>query len=151
VNLGSDHPSIIEAIVKGQNEKKGQFPKIITCPNEVHTRNDECASKILILSDGGSLHGRRLRPIDRQTSMRYRTRRRRNTRPRSCCTQRFMRSRTRLDLRWSISLHNRGRDARKPNGVHSLDTGCAGSEADRRAVLQIHWRDQVWQEREGGL
>jgi hypothetical protein len=35
VNLGSDHPSIIEAIVKGQNEKKGQFPKIITCPNEV--------------------------------------------------------------------------------------------------------------------
>src|ERR1700730_7413748 len=35
VNLGSDHPSIIEAMVKGQNEKKGQFPKIITCPNEV--------------------------------------------------------------------------------------------------------------------
>lgn len=35
VNLGSDHPSIIEAIVKGQNEKKGQFPRIITCPNEV--------------------------------------------------------------------------------------------------------------------
>ena len=32
VNLGSDHPSIIEAIVKGQNEKKDQFPKIITCP-----------------------------------------------------------------------------------------------------------------------
>ena len=32
VNLGSDHPSIIEAIVKGQNEKKGQFPRIITCP-----------------------------------------------------------------------------------------------------------------------
>jgi hypothetical protein len=35
VNLGSDHPSIIEAMVKGQNEKKGQFPRIITCPNEV--------------------------------------------------------------------------------------------------------------------
>jgi hypothetical protein len=35
VNLGSDHPSIIEAIVKGQNEKKGNFPRIITCPNEV--------------------------------------------------------------------------------------------------------------------
>ncbi|KAF8856596.1 thiamine diphosphate-binding protein [Acephala macrosclerotiorum] len=35
VNLGSDHPSIIEAIVKGQNEKKGEFPKIITCPNEM--------------------------------------------------------------------------------------------------------------------
>lgn len=37
VNLGSDHPSIIEAIVKGQNEKKGQFPKIVTCPNEVRS------------------------------------------------------------------------------------------------------------------
>ncbi|KZM22735.1 uncharacterized protein EKO05_0000784 [Ascochyta rabiei] len=35
VNLGSDHPSIIEAIVKGQNEKKGQFPKVVTCPNEM--------------------------------------------------------------------------------------------------------------------
>ncbi|MCJ1282234.1 hypothetical protein MMC26_001557 [Xylographa opegraphella] len=35
VNLGSDHPSIIEAIVKGQSEKKGQFPRIITCPNEM--------------------------------------------------------------------------------------------------------------------
>ncbi|MCJ1313919.1 hypothetical protein MMC25_007599 [Agyrium rufum] len=35
VNLGSDHPSIIEAIVKGQKEKKDQFPKIITCPNEM--------------------------------------------------------------------------------------------------------------------
>lgn len=35
VNLGTDHPSIIEAMVKGQREKKGKFPKIITCPNEV--------------------------------------------------------------------------------------------------------------------
>jgi len=35
VNLGSDHPSIIEAIVKGQKEKAGQFPRIITCPNEM--------------------------------------------------------------------------------------------------------------------
>lgn len=35
VNLGSDHPSILEAIVKGQNEKKGAFPRIITCPNEM--------------------------------------------------------------------------------------------------------------------
>ena len=35
VNLGSDHPSIIEAMVKGQRERKGQFPRIITCPNEV--------------------------------------------------------------------------------------------------------------------
>ncbi|EEH05920.1 acetolactate synthase [Histoplasma capsulatum G186AR] len=35
VNLGSDHPSILEAIVKGQNEKRGQFPSIMTCPNEM--------------------------------------------------------------------------------------------------------------------
>lgn len=35
VNLGSDHPSIIEAMVKGQREKKGKFPRIITCPNEM--------------------------------------------------------------------------------------------------------------------
>lgn len=35
VNLGSDHPSIIEAMVKGQNN--GKFPKIITCPNEVRS------------------------------------------------------------------------------------------------------------------
>lgn len=35
VNKSADHPSIIEAIVKGQIEKKGEFPKIITCPNEM--------------------------------------------------------------------------------------------------------------------
>ncbi|KAJ5919449.1 hypothetical protein N7466_010392 [Penicillium verhagenii] len=35
VNLGSDHPSILEAMLKGQREKKDQFPKIITCPNEM--------------------------------------------------------------------------------------------------------------------
>ena len=36
VNLGSDHPSILEAMVKGQQERKGRFPRIITCPNEVY-------------------------------------------------------------------------------------------------------------------
>lgn len=35
VNLGSDHPSIIEAMVKGAKEKKDGFPRIITCPNEM--------------------------------------------------------------------------------------------------------------------
>ncbi|XP_014561735.1 hypothetical protein COCVIDRAFT_33328 [Bipolaris victoriae FI3] len=35
VNLGSDHPSILEAIVKGQVELPDKFPKIITCPNEM--------------------------------------------------------------------------------------------------------------------
>lgn len=35
VNLGSDHPSILEAMVKGQRETPDRFPKIITCPNEM--------------------------------------------------------------------------------------------------------------------
>ncbi|KYK56419.1 thiamine pyrophosphate enzyme [Drechmeria coniospora] len=35
VNLGSDHPSIIEAMVKGQREARAKFPRIITCPNEM--------------------------------------------------------------------------------------------------------------------
>ena len=35
VNLGSDHPSILESITQAQNEKKGQSPRIITCPNEM--------------------------------------------------------------------------------------------------------------------
>ncbi|SMR63179.1 unnamed protein product [Zymoseptoria tritici ST99CH_3D1] len=35
VNLGSDHPSILEAIVKGQRETPHKFPKILTCPNEM--------------------------------------------------------------------------------------------------------------------
>jgi thiamine pyrophosphate-dependent acetolactate synthase large subunit-like protein len=33
VNLGSDHPGVIEAIVKGQGRER--FPRIITCPSEV--------------------------------------------------------------------------------------------------------------------
>ncbi|TVY80900.1 Benzoylformate decarboxylase [Lachnellula suecica] len=35
VNLGSDHPSLMEAIVKGQQERKDRFPDIYTCPNEM--------------------------------------------------------------------------------------------------------------------
>ncbi|KAH0496055.1 hypothetical protein TgHK011_003438 [Trichoderma gracile] len=35
VNLGSDHPGIIEAMVKGQREAKTGFPRIITCPSEM--------------------------------------------------------------------------------------------------------------------
>ncbi len=40
VNLGSDHPAIMEAMVKGQRDgKKGKFPRIITCPSEVSLLN----------------------------------------------------------------------------------------------------------------
>jgi hypothetical protein len=35
VNLGSDHPAIMEAIVKGQRKSKDNFPRIVTCPSEV--------------------------------------------------------------------------------------------------------------------
>lgn len=35
VNLGSDHPAIMEAIVYGKKFRKGRFPEIITCPHEV--------------------------------------------------------------------------------------------------------------------
>jgi hypothetical protein len=40
VNLGSDHPGIMEAMVKGQrNCDKAKFPRIITCPSEVCRTN----------------------------------------------------------------------------------------------------------------
>ncbi|PTB63605.1 thiamine diphosphate-binding protein [Trichoderma citrinoviride] len=35
VNLGSDHPGMVEAMVKGQREGKAGFPRIITCPSEM--------------------------------------------------------------------------------------------------------------------
>ncbi|EGP84244.1 uncharacterized protein MYCGRDRAFT_47406 [Zymoseptoria tritici IPO323] len=35
VNLGSDHPSIMEAMAKGRQEQGAHFPRIITCPHEM--------------------------------------------------------------------------------------------------------------------
>ncbi|KAI0528300.1 thiamine pyrophosphate enzyme, N-terminal TPP binding domain-containing protein [Xylaria bambusicola] len=35
VNVGSDHPSIIEAIVRGKRERPNRWPRVITCPSEV--------------------------------------------------------------------------------------------------------------------
>ncbi|KAI1264740.1 thiamine pyrophosphate enzyme [Xylariaceae sp. FL1019] len=35
VNLGSDHPSVIEAIIKGKRERRDARPRIITCPSEI--------------------------------------------------------------------------------------------------------------------
>ncbi|KAF4615877.1 hypothetical protein G7Y89_g15238 [Cudoniella acicularis] len=35
VNLGSDHPSLIEAMIKGQQLGNDRFPEIYTCPNEM--------------------------------------------------------------------------------------------------------------------
>ncbi|KAH8716995.1 thiamine pyrophosphate enzyme, N-terminal TPP binding domain-containing protein [Phaeosphaeriaceae sp. PMI808] len=35
VNVGSDHPSILEAFIKGKRERPHAFPQMITCPSEV--------------------------------------------------------------------------------------------------------------------
>ncbi|PVI03646.1 thiamine pyrophosphate enzyme [Periconia macrospinosa] len=35
VNVGSDHPSVIEAIIKGKRERGESWPRMITCPSEV--------------------------------------------------------------------------------------------------------------------
>lgn len=35
VNLGSDHPAMIEAMIKAKQEKSTRFPTIITCPSEL--------------------------------------------------------------------------------------------------------------------
>jgi hypothetical protein len=35
VNIGSDHPSIVEAIVRGKRERPNSWPRIITCPSEM--------------------------------------------------------------------------------------------------------------------
>lgn len=35
VNLGSDHPSMMEAITIGQRERPDRFPSFITCPTEM--------------------------------------------------------------------------------------------------------------------
>lgn len=35
VNVGSDHPSIVEAIVRGKRERPDSWPRVITCPSEM--------------------------------------------------------------------------------------------------------------------
>ncbi|KAK8122721.1 thiamine pyrophosphate enzyme, partial [Apiospora sp. TS-2023a] len=35
VNVGSDHPSLLEAIVKGKRERPDSWPRMITCPSEI--------------------------------------------------------------------------------------------------------------------
>lgn len=57
VNLGSDHPSIIEAMVKGQREAKGNFPKIITCPNEVQYPISVSIALLTLRKDGRHVYG----------------------------------------------------------------------------------------------
>ncbi|KAF2110651.1 thiamine pyrophosphate enzyme [Lophiotrema nucula] len=35
VNVGSDHPSVIEAILRGKKERPNEWPRFITCPSEI--------------------------------------------------------------------------------------------------------------------
>ncbi|KAB5546889.1 thiamine pyrophosphate enzyme, N-terminal TPP binding domain-containing protein [Coniochaeta sp. 2T2.1] len=35
VNVGSDHPAILEAMVKGKRERPDAWPRFITCPSEI--------------------------------------------------------------------------------------------------------------------
>lgn len=35
MNVGSDHPSIIEAIIKGKRERPSNWPQFVTCPSEM--------------------------------------------------------------------------------------------------------------------
>ncbi|KAH8689804.1 thiamine pyrophosphate enzyme [Talaromyces proteolyticus] len=35
VNIGSDHPPIVEAIVKGKRERPSNWPRFVTCPSEM--------------------------------------------------------------------------------------------------------------------
>jgi hypothetical protein len=85
VNLGSDHPSIIEAIAKGLKERNGAFMRIITCPTEVRnrspyplkawpTKRHAIATDNVYGSDGRALHGRRLRAVDSKATVRDRSR-----------------------------------------------------------------------------
>ncbi|KAF9730255.1 thiamine pyrophosphate enzyme [Paraphaeosphaeria minitans] len=35
VNVGSDHPSVIEAIIRGKQERPDRWPRFVTCPAEI--------------------------------------------------------------------------------------------------------------------
>jgi hypothetical protein len=48
-NLGSDHPSVLEAIVHGYKNRAGRFPAIITCPTEVRISHTDKASLLAAL------------------------------------------------------------------------------------------------------
>jgi hypothetical protein len=59
VNLGSDHPSIMEAMAKGAREKKGNFPRTITCPHEVRSLVSFNLRSLYAhrLADGSTING----------------------------------------------------------------------------------------------
>lgn len=73
VNLGSDHPAILEAILEGQQNDK-DFPRIITCPHEVRVIwLESLESETNMDLDGGTVHGGWVCPCYRQAAVRYRS------------------------------------------------------------------------------
>lgn len=62
VNVGSDHPSLIEAIVKGKRERPNSWPKFLTCPSEMtaismadgYARVSGRAQAVIVHSDVGT-------------------------------------------------------------------------------------------------
>ena len=119
VNLGSDHPSLIEAMVRGQKERRDRFPKIYTCPSEV-SQARSCIYNIQIRPRnyhqnrlhplnsrlaGRHVHGRRLGTSDRTTTSRNCACRCRNPSSWLCLTQRQQRPGSRADLRGPVSIH----------------------------------------------
>lgn len=71
VNLGSDHPSIIEAILKGQRDGGSRFPRVITCPSEVGFARSLSRYMTNLLPDGSHVNGRWLRACDWEAAMRH--------------------------------------------------------------------------------
>lgn len=72
VNLGSDHPAILEAILEGQQNDK-DFPRIITCPHEVRVawlQGLEYEANMDV--DGCTVHGGWFCSCYRQAAVRYR-------------------------------------------------------------------------------
>lgn len=75
-------------MVKGQKEKPDEFPKIVTCPNEVRPNlyvsgpltRCRCITLVAVTNlasnpaDGGPIDGRRICKIDRKTAVCDRTR-----------------------------------------------------------------------------
>jgi len=115
VNLGSDHPSIIEAMVKGQREKKGKFPRIITCPNEVRTSraSGPASSKThAYWLDGCHVNGGWLRSPHGKASMCHCSRRCRYARTRRGCSQRVHGPSTRPGICGYVAIYTRGGDDR---------------------------------------
>lgn len=76
VNLGSDHPAIMEAITRGQRLHRDKFPEIITCPSEVCHESTWMVWRPIHLHavDGRVVNGRWICASIWETAVRHRPR-----------------------------------------------------------------------------